>query len=216
MRKLILVGLLTLLIAASIFAGNFFDNPATSVLTLPKETISQNELKGILLMREEEKLARDVYLTLYEKWKIQIFYNIAQSEQKHMNAVKALIDKYNLEDPIADDKIGVFRNVELQKLYHELVEQGEKSYIDALKVGATIEDLDIYDLTKLLNETDNQDIKLVYENLKLGSENHMRAFVSQLEKHGSSYSPKYTSEDDYLKIINTSTGKSRENGKNTK
>lgn len=54
-------------------------------------------------MREEEKLARDVYLELYETWDLPVFYNIAQSEQTHMGAVKTLIEKYNLKDPITDE-----------------------------------------------------------------------------------------------------------------
>ncbi|MEO2154237.1 MAG: DUF2202 domain-containing protein [Nanoarchaeota archaeon] len=120
------------------------------VMQLPKQPLDEQEINDIEHMREEEKLARDVYLTLYNKWGLSIFKNIARSEQNHMNAVKVLIEKYNLEDPVEEtgDEIGKFENPELEKLYNELVEKGSQSIKDALEVGATIEDLDIYDLEK--------------------------------------------------------------------
>lgn len=62
------------------------------ISSLPKQPISEEEKEGLIEMREEEKLARDVYLTLYNKWKLQIFKNIAESEQTHMDAVKYLLE----------------------------------------------------------------------------------------------------------------------------
>ncbi len=167
---------------------------------LPKQELSEDETAGILYMREEEKLARDVYAAMYDKWGFRIFENIAKSEQVHMDAVKALIEKYGLEDP-AKDGYGTFTNPELQKLYDELVRLGNKSEAEALKVGAMIEEIDILDLKERLSQTDNEDIKLVYENLMRGSENHLRAFVSNLERYGTKYEPKYLSEDEFEQII---------------
>jgi hypothetical protein len=167
---------------------------------LPSETLSQSETDGLLLMREEEKLARDVYQTLYEKWGLQIFANIAQSEQTHTEAVRDLLEKYNLTDPVTDDTVGVFTNETMQKLYDDLVIKGNQSETAALTVGATIEDLDINDLQKLLAETDNQDITLVYENLLRGSRNHLRAFTKQLTMRNETYAPQYISSTDYESI----------------
>jgi hypothetical protein len=93
---------------------------------------------GLIKMREEEKLARDVYATLYDVWEMPIFSNISQSEQRHMNAVKVLIDKYDLVDPVTDSTVGVFTDPEFTWLYVLLVEQGSASLVDALIVGATI------------------------------------------------------------------------------
>lgn len=171
---------------------------------LPSEALSEGETDGLLLMREEEKLARDVYQTLYEKWGLQIFANIAQSEQTHTEAVRDLLEKYNVTDPVTDDTIGVFKNETMQKLYTDLVAQGKGSEVAALTVGATIEDLDINDLQDLITETDNQDIKLVYENLVRGSRNHLRAFTRQLEMRGEAYEPQYISATDYQSIIDSS------------
>ncbi|GAB6189819.1 DUF2202 domain-containing protein [Marinitoga arctica] len=205
MKKGILIGIMALLLVVLSFAGGFFNNPAPVVESLPVQELSSNELDGLLQMREEEKLARDVYLTLYDMWGIKTFYNIAQAEQTHMNAVKTILDKYDIEDPITDYTVGVFKNEELQKLYYDLVEEGKKSIISALKVGATIEDLDIYDLNQLLSETDNEDIKVVYENLKKGSENHMRAFVGVLGRYNESYKAQYISPEELTEILTQNT-----------
>lgn len=168
---------------------------------LPVQTLSPEELDGLLLMREEEKLARDVYQTLYETWGLKIFTNIAQSEQTHTEAVRDLLEKYDITDPVTDDTIGVFQNETMQQLYNDLVAQGSESEVAALKVGATIEDLDIKDLMDLTAETDNEDIKLVYENLTRGSRNHLRSFTRQLTMRGESYEAQYISAEDYQAIL---------------
>jgi len=170
--------------------------------SLPKQKLSQEEIKELLYMREEEKLARDVYLTLYEKWKLPIFRNIARSEQMHMNILGTLIKKYGLKDPVIN-RIGAFKNQHLQQLYNKLVQQGEKSLIDALKVGALIEEIDIEDLKKAISLTDNKDLKIAYANLMKGSRNHLRAFVRVLRRFGYEYHPKYLSEEEFQKIIST-------------
>ncbi|SHE82981.1 hypothetical protein SAMN02745164_01222 [Marinitoga hydrogenitolerans DSM 16785] len=178
-------------------------NKPIDVSTLPYETLSSTEINSIMRMREEEKLARDVYLTLYNAWEIQIFYNIAtRAEQLHMDSVKALIDKYDLEDPVKDDTIGIFSDKEMQKLYYDLVTLGTKSEVDALKVGATIEDLDIFDLDLALKEVDNKDIILVYDALIKGSENHMRAFINTLKQYNAYYEPQFISIDRFDQILN--------------
>lgn len=175
-----------------------------SIITdLPSENLSAEERAGLLLMREEEKLARDVYQTLYDQWGLTIFTNIAQSEQTHTEAVRNLLEKYDIEDPVTDDAIGVFTNPTLQGLYDTLVAQGSESESAALIVGATIEDLDIKDLQDLIAQTDNQDIALVYENLTRGSQNHLRAFTRQLTTRGEMYEPQYISTADYEDIIAT-------------
>ncbi|NJE84318.1 DUF2202 domain-containing protein [Thermococcus sp. CX2] len=173
-----------------------------STLTTYYADLSQEEIDGLLWMREEEKLARDVYLTFYEMYGLPIFYNIAQSEQTHTDTVLALIEKYNLTDP-ATDEIGVFTNPELQALYDQLVEMGSQSLIDALKVGALIEETDIADLEEWTAKTDNADIIQVYESLKAGSENHLRGFVSVLANYGVTYEPQVVSEDYYKEVISS-------------
>ncbi len=175
-----------------------------SIDSFPKETLSDVEKSSLLLMREEEKLARDVYTTLYSKWGSRPFYNISASEQTHMDAVLALLKKYEIKDPVRSNAVGVFQNAGLQKLYTQLVSLGNKTNLDAFRVGATIEDLDIYDLKRLSKETDNKDILYVYGNLERGSRNHMRAFSRSILNLGSSYVPQYISQSEFDVIISSS------------
>ncbi len=161
--------------------------------------LSEEEKEAILYMREEEKLARDVYLALYERWKLPIFNNIARSEQRHMDMVKALIDRYGLEDPALDRE--AFTNQELQKLYDELVSRGQTSIEEALKVGALIEEVVIKDIKDWLQVVDKADVKMVFNNLMLGSENHLRAFTSTLKSYGVDYQPQVLTLEEYRRII---------------
>ncbi len=170
--------------------------------TLPYEFLDAAEL-DVSFMREEEKLARDVYLFLYKLWGSQIFSNIANSEQTHTDAVLRLIQKYDLADPAEGRLQGEFSDPTLQGLYDTLVALGTSSLIDALLVGATIEDLDIYDLHRLMAVVDNQDITVVFENLLKGSRNHMRAFSSRLADLNIVYTPVYISQEEYDAIIDS-------------
>lgn len=132
---------------------------------------------GLVYMREEEKVARDVYRALSQKYSARVFVNIPKSEQKHMDAVKRLLDRYGIEDPVGENGEGVFRNAELQKLYTDLVARGSVSLQEAYAVGRLIEETDIADLDKHLAEVDsNSDIAAVYAQLRVGSTNHLRAF----------------------------------------
>ena len=167
-----------------------------------KEDVSSVEVKALVYMREEEKLARDVYAALYEAWNIPVFSNIARSEQQHMDSIKLILDRYDLADPAANDKAGVFENAELQSLYNSLTAEGRVSLVAALNVGATIEDLDIKDLQDAVAESDNQDIGILYQNLMKGSRNHLRSFLRQLDREGEEYDVQFISAEYLEKIIN--------------
>ncbi len=164
--------------------------------------LSDEEIEGILFMREEEKLARDVYQALFDLWGQPVFQNIADSEQAHMDAVKGLIDRYGLDDPVAGNGQGEFTNQDLQALYDELIATGSESLASALRVGAAIEEIDILDLQEHIGETNAADVVHVYENLLRGSRNHLRAFVSTLERQaGEIYAPQYLDDGAYDDII---------------
>ena len=142
-------------------------------------TLTGEEIWHITYMREEEKLARDVYLTLYEVYEAPIFANISESEQRHMDAIKRLIDKYGLKDPVEDDTVGKFTNPVFADLYIKLVGKGEMSFCDALQVGIDIEELDIGDIELALVDVEARDVNRVFNNLLNGSYNHLNAFTSQ-------------------------------------
>ncbi len=152
--------------------------------------LSDEEISGLLFMREEEKLARDVYLTLYNKYNLRAFNNISKSEQVHMNAVKYLLNRYELRDPAESNDIGEFTNEELQTLYNNFITSSEVDEIEALKVGALIEETDIVDLQNHITEVvGNDDIVFVYSNLLRGSTHHLKAFVFNLKVRGIDYEP---------------------------
>jgi hypothetical protein len=166
--------------------------------------LTSEEISGLRFMREEEKLAHDVYVTLATQWGLPIFANIGRSETTHTEAVKALLDRYHLDDPASGKEIGVFENPELQNLYTDLIAQGSRSLTDALLVGATIEDMDIVDLQIRIAQTDRPDIQLVYENLMKGSRNHLRAFSSVLARQtGKIYEPQYLDQTQYEAIVHS-------------
>lgn len=168
--------------------------------------LSQNEINDLLFLREEEKLARDVYLYSYDAYGLQIFKNIASSESSHMNSVLNLLNKYNIDDPALTNR-GEFKNTELQAIYNNLTEQSNISLLEALKVGNIIEDLDINDLTLNENRTTNIDLLNVYSVLKCGSRNHLRNFYNQLLLNGGSYVPQFITSDEFESIINSSNEK---------
>ncbi len=172
--------------------------------SIPLDTLSTAETEGLLFMREEEKLAHDVYSVLFVTWGSNIFDNIANSEQTHTEAMLVLLDRYAITDPVGNNAEGVFVDVSLQGLYDTLVSQGATSLIDALLVGAAIEEIDIIDIQNLLDTLEgNDDIALVYENLMKGSRNHLRAFARNLAELGMVYQPQYLSQDVYDAIINS-------------
>jgi len=177
--------------------------------------LTDAEIASLLYMREEEKLARDVYLALYDSWGMQTFQNIANSEQTHADAVKSLLDTFGLEDPATGKAAGEFSNTDLQALYDQLTATGEQSLGDALKVGAIIEEIDIIDLEDSLAMLSDPSIRTVYENLLKGSRNHLRAFTSTLNRQtGEVYEPDYLSVDAYQAIVGSEieTGGNRRGG----
>ena len=175
----------------------------SQIATLPMQTISDEESKSLIHMREEEKLARDVYIAMFNKYGLRIFENISSSEQTHTDAILQLLTKYAIKDPVGVNAVGVFTDPGLQALYTSLVNSGNVSILEAYKVGATIEDLDLYDLKVDLLKVDNQDIILVYQMLSKGSRNHMRNYFSSLKSLGFTYVPQFITQSDLDAIVNS-------------
>jgi hypothetical protein len=163
--------------------------------------LTDAEVEGLLFMREEEKLAGDVYRYFYSLYGNSVFQNISSSEDMHTDSVLSLLNQYGIADP-AVAEAGVFSNPDLQALYDQLIAQGSQSLQDALLVGAAIEEIDILDLEERIAQTDEADIQLVYQNLMQGSESHLRAFVRVMENQsGSAYTPQYLTQDRYDQIM---------------
>jgi hypothetical protein len=209
-KKIFCLGILAFVAVPAMAQGRagFGNQPAINrgdgeclLTSIPIQSLDKEEIAGLMHMREEEKLAWDMYQVMDSLWQDRIFQRISLSEQRHMNAMEVLLDRYALEDPVTDKDIGKFSSTEMQSLYRDLAAMGQQSHMDALKVGAMIEDLDLYDLENALEWTDNEDIKLVYENLMRGSQNHMRAFVGRLQAMGEDYEPRYISSEALSEIL---------------
>ena len=160
--------------------------PAASAATatVAVTPLSPAETDGLVYMREEEKLARDVYRVLGAEYSLRVFSNIANAESTHMAAVKRLLDRYGVADPVNPDVAGSFQNAALQRLYADLIAQGDDSLTAALRVGIAIEKLDISDLEAHIAESTHSDVRTVYTNLLRGSQSHLRSFESLLARYG--------------------------------
>lgn len=153
-----------------------------SMATIPfvaTDSLTPAQIEGILFMREEEKMAHDVYTSFFTTWNLSIFDKIAQSELRHTNKMLDLINYYGLTDPAVATP-GVFSNQDLQSLYDTLIAQGAVSAEAALQIGALIEEVDILDLKELLLDTTNVNLNHVYGRLMRASEHHLKAFAKVL------------------------------------
>ena len=165
--------------------------------------------ESLIFMREEEKLARDVYQALYASWAQPVFSNIASSEQQHMDAVKNLLDTYGLNDPVISNELVAFQNELLGELYTDLLARGSQSLQEAYAVGALIEEIDIRDLDLAIDSIAQADIITVYESLNKGSRNHLRSFYKTLNQIGVVYQPQILDAEYFNVIVNSAmeTGK---------
>ena len=171
--------------------------------------LTETELASLLKMKVEEKLARDVYSVLYQKWGSQIFSNITAAESNHLNAIILLLTNYGATDTSLGEA-GVFTDSEVQRLYNELIANATLSIEAAYKTGALIEEMDIKDLNAALSGTTNENMIMVFDKLLKGSRNHLRAFNLQLTTLGVVYSPVFINQADYDLIVNSSMEKGKQ------
>ncbi len=171
--------------------------------------LDNGETTHLIFMREEEKLARDVYMTLKEQYPTEpVFANIGDgSEQTHTDTVRDMLEKHGIADPNPDanllpDSIGVYTGADYGWYFSEkfelLTSWGAQSVLDALYVGAFIEELDMLDIVgcpKVIVETDNgigagecgleytdeADLQTMYTHLVDGSKSHLRSYVENIE-----------------------------------
>ncbi len=165
-------------------------------------SLSSREKQGLLFIWEEEKAARDLYTSLYERNNLSIFMDLVRSEQSHMDQAKAVIDQYGLAIPEKDEP-GIFQNQTLQGVHDELLAEGLQSDEAALKVAATFEEISIMDLEKELNATGTENIRVVYQGLLAGSRKHLRSYVSDLHDQGIEYVPRYLEKSEFEEMVRT-------------
>jgi hypothetical protein len=192
--------LLTLALTASLSAcgdpggsgnGNRTDAAPYDAPTVAADASTRFADEAALLrwLREEEKLAHDVYVAL--QGQSGAFANIAASEQTHTEAVRSLLVRYSIPDPAAGRAQGSFADPALQALHDALVAQGRASVVAALQVGAEVEELDIADIREMRTVARSADVLATLDNLERGSRNHLRSFWRQLQMMGASYTPRH-------------------------
>ena len=189
---LVITTIITTAVAVPAWAGKGHGSGITQ--------LSDEEVVELTFMREEEKLARDVYLLMHDLWSASIFDRIATSEQRHMDTMKKMLDKYGLPDPALPAQ-GEFDDDFLQLKYYELTDKGDNSYIDGLEVGAFIEELDMIDIQEAIDVTTHVDVVNAYQHLLEGSKDHLRAFVRALEAQGVIYTPLLISQEFFDAIM---------------
>ncbi len=175
----------------------------TGQLETSAVALTAEEEADMLFMREEEKLARDVYILLYDQWADAVFDNIAESEQRHMDSMAVLLNTYGLTDPVQDSRVGAFTNPDLATLFTTLTVRGQVSQLEALGVGAFIEEVDMRDIQAAIDNSGHADITQTYENLLRGSRNHLRAFVRTIENLGVVYEAQVLPQSDVDAIVDS-------------
>lgn len=175
-----------------------------ALAAIAPQPLSAPEASGLQFMREEEHLAREVYrrsAALWSDW--PLFGNIATSEATHTAAVKQLLDRYQLVDPLAGVVDGELATPVFRSLLAQLAQSSARSVKEALAVGVEIEELDLRDLREALAASDNADIAWVYDSLQRGSRNHLRSFMGALLAQGGQYTPKYLGQAEFDAIVNS-------------
>jgi len=186
------------------------DNEGTTIIntadlksvTTGNDEITAEQTDWLKFMREEEKVAMDLYLAFGQSYTARVFQNIPRAEENHMNAVLAVMDTYGIEDPGSTES-GIFTNPDLQALYNTLLDQGKVSLVEALKVGALVEETDIIDLAGVYDLNPGDDLKTLAEALLLGSRNHLRAFNRILLANGIVYTPVALDQAAFDAIVNS-------------
>jgi hypothetical protein len=165
--------------------------------------LDEAEVADLKFMREEEKMARDLYQKIYEEHGIRIFANIAKSEQHHMDLVKAKMDIEGILDPVGNNGVGIFTNTTIQDLYTDLLADGLTNLSAALRMGHLVEERDISDLDIAIDESEKKGLDSLYGTLQRASKNHLRAFARALSSMGEEpYVPTYMDSYEYADILN--------------
>ena len=150
-------------------------------------TLTPNEIQWLIYIREEEKMARDLYIGMYNSWGLSIFKSISEEEQEHINAMLELFKMYSIVDPLAGDVPRNYTNQHIANLHTSLLTQGMQSNKDGLKACALQEEISMQDLDLAMKSTQQQAINKVYSELQRDSINHLRSFIHSLEIFGERY-----------------------------
>jgi hypothetical protein len=145
-------------------------------ITAAKGTLTEQQKTTLVTMAQEEKLAHDLYTAFADRYDAVVFDRIAASEARHLAAVRTLLSRYGVADPTAGRPAGLSSDPTVQATYDKLLAQGQAGQSAALRVGVTVEQTDIADLTAALNGLSAPDVTQVYTQLRVASQHHLAAF----------------------------------------
>jgi len=163
--------------------------------------LTANEIEFLYAVREDEKLARDVYNYFFEKYELRTFSNISKAEVTHITAVERLFYFYSINYP-AVGPAGQFNDSARKEYYDNLVNKGVTA-LEAFKSTTYLEEKDIADYTSVLKDVQNPNIKVVIENLIKGSMNHLKSSYRQVIALGGTYTPAFLTQEKFDEIINS-------------
>jgi len=134
-------------------------------------------VSALTFSRDEERMARDLYAALADTYDgARPFSMITNSEDRHFDAVGALLERYGVADPAAGKAAGTYADPAVQKLNDGWLAEGKKSVAAAYQVGVEVEQRDIADLNKSIAAALPEDVDAVLGQLLKGSQNHLTAY----------------------------------------
>lgn len=168
-------------------------------------TLSEAQKSHLVTLYEEEKLAHDLYTEFYDATGFTPFSHHTEAEAKHMGFVDDILMLYNISRP--DLGHGLFENEGYQNSYNEWLAKGTTDSLQACYIAAYIEEMDILDLMDGIQIAETAEIKDLYETLKAGSENHLRAYNKFLKmQFNIDYVPQLMTQELFDEIIAGGSG----------
>jgi hypothetical protein len=167
----------------------------------PATSLSDDDRRTLLHVSEQEKLARDLYVTLSETWRLDVFHTTSGSEDIHADALRTLLGRYKLPDPALGLGRGEFSRSDLAERYDDLIARARFSPVEALKAAASVEELEIDDMSTRLARVQATEIQNVLESVVSSDKHHLRSLVVALRKLGHTYIPTRLPADQYDLIL---------------
>ncbi|MET0410380.1 MAG: DUF2202 domain-containing protein [Polyangiaceae bacterium] len=155
----------------------------------PNAPLGDGDRRTLLHVSQQEKLARDFYSSLSETWRLDVFHTTSGSEDIHADALRTLLGRYKLPDPAYGLARGEFNRVDLTERYDDLIARGRFSAVEALKAAASVEELEIEDISERLPRVQSPELSNVLESVVASDKHHLRSLVVALRRLGHTYSP---------------------------
>src|SRR6476620_4362177 len=176
----------------------------SAVTKAQKITLSPAETKALINLHDNQKLSLFVYDSLYAIWGINPFGNIRSAESQHVNFLDDVADNYALELETNEpgNSAATFTTPQAETIYQESISKGSLSVVDALKMGARLEEMSLQVLHNAKAVTIKSDLLHTFDILAMGSKNNLQAFNRRLKMYGITYEPGFLEQKDFRNIIN--------------